>query len=111
MPAAVHKLPPDQLGQVLLRAPNPDIRILSLVQKSWPEAVRLESNPRVWGRLLLAAAQPGVLIGAIRNAKVSLMNPPLSLLHGTSCITLLQSLKAHCQCTLYMKKWSLSLYI
>jgi hypothetical protein len=67
--------------------------------------VRLESNPRVW-----STAQPGVLVGAIHNVKVSLMCPPPSLLHGTSCITLPQSVMAHCQVALSMKIWSLSIY-
>jgi ankyrin repeat protein len=67
---AIDKLPSDLLGQVLLRVPNLDAMTLALVNKSWFEAVGLDSNPKVWGRLLLAGGKPGVLESAIRNAKV-----------------------------------------
>jgi hypothetical protein len=65
-----HKLPSDLLGEVLMRVPNPDTRILALVLKPWHEAMSLKSNPRVWGRLIVAGAKPGVLMTLICDAKV-----------------------------------------
>jgi hypothetical protein len=71
--SAVHKLPPDLLGQVFLRVQSPDIKSLALVNKSWHEVVSLDSNPSVWGRLLMASGKPGVLGRIIRNSKVCIL--------------------------------------
>jgi hypothetical protein len=85
--SSVQNLPPDLLAQVLLRVPTPDIRILSLVQQSWHEAASLESNPIVWGRLIMA--RPGVMIKAILNAKVEILGLSSSIMYRCSTIFLL----------------------
>jgi hypothetical protein len=72
---AVHKLPPDLLGQVLIRVQYTDTKILSLVHKPWHQVVSLDSNPRVWGRLHMASRGPGVLVWTICNDKVCIMFP------------------------------------
>jgi hypothetical protein len=64
--AAFNNFTSDLLGQVLVRVIKPDIRIMAIVHKSWHEASSLDSNPRVWGRLLVAGIKPGVLVRAIR---------------------------------------------
>jgi ankyrin repeat protein len=68
--AAFHHLKSDLLGQVLVRVIKPDIRIMAIVHKSWHEASSLDSNPRVWGRLLVAGIEQGVHVRAILNDKV-----------------------------------------
>jgi hypothetical protein len=75
----VHKLPPDLLGQVLIRVQTPDIKMLALVHKSWHEVVSLVSNPRVWGRLIVASGKPRVLIRTICNCKVCIKFPLTAL--------------------------------
>jgi hypothetical protein len=84
--AAVHRLPPDLLGQVLIRVQKLDIKILALVHKSWHEVVSLDSNPRVWGRLLMASGKPGVLVRAVQNRKVCILYLPFCIIYNSSIV-------------------------
>jgi hypothetical protein len=68
--SAMEHLPAELIEQVLLMVPNPDIRILSSVCRSWHEALDIFSDCQVWAPVLIASAGADILHRVIHKDEV-----------------------------------------